>query len=129
MIVISNAFVFSTCLLVVVSRYGYIYKSFSRTFFAHLLPAAAGQKAKCCQKYIKIFPSFNPLGQFNKFRGRYFNVNTISLRRGDFPFSLLMPAFSLGIILLGILSLLNITNIQSKIYPTFCYPTNKYIYI
>ena len=39
MIVISNAFVYSTCLLVVVSRYGlhkkpgFVYKSFSRTLY------------------------------------------------------------------------------------------------
>src|ERR1700761_1791755 len=32
--------------------------------------------------YMKIFSSFNPFGEYNKLRGRYFNLNTISLRRG-----------------------------------------------
>ena len=35
--------------------------------------------------YIKIFSSFNPFGKYNKLRGRYFNLNTISLRRGQLP--------------------------------------------
>jgi hypothetical protein len=86
--------------------------------------------AECCQIITKIFPSFNPLGKTNKFRGRYFNIiNTISLRRGVFPFSLLMPALSLGIVLLSvnILSLVNIIYIKSKIYPMFCYPIDKSI--
>jgi len=77
---------------------------------------------------MKIFPSLNPLGKINKLRGRYFNIkNTISLRRGDFPFSLLMPALSRGIFLRSVhkLSLLNITYIKSKIYPMFCYPIDK----
>ena len=55
---------------------------------------------ECCQIYLKIFPSFNPLGQINKLRGRYLIdilMNTISLRRGVIPFSLLMSALSLGI--------------------------------
>jgi len=89
-----------------------------------------------------FFPSLNPLRQINELRGRYFNaINTISLRRGDFPFSLLMPALSLGVFLLSKLkflltaglctvtpgwtavhvSLFSITNIKSKIYPMFCY--------
>lgn len=86
MIVISNAFVFSTCLLVVVSRYGYMHRSFSRTLLTHLLSATADQKAKCCQIYTKIFPSFNPLGQFNKFRGRYFKKKYHKLKARGFPF-------------------------------------------
>ena len=48
----------------------------------------------------EIHPSFNPLGKVYKLRGRYFNwcANTISLRRGGYPFSLLMSALSLGIV-------------------------------
>ena len=57
----------------------------------------------------EIHPSFNPLGKVYKLRGRYFNQNTISLRRGDIPLSLLMSALSLGLISLNTkLSLLNI---------------------
>ena len=101
-------------------------------------------KDKCCKKYMKIFSSFNPLGKLYKLRGRYFKINTISLRRGDIPFSLLMSAFLLGIILFTILYIFCntflikenyklkytyenylIKKIKSKNYPTFCYPINK----
>jgi hypothetical protein len=91
MIVISNAFVYSTCLLVVVSRYGHIYASIYpgmathisryiyiyKSFFQNiehsvLILKCLGKNNYNVVRFIKILPSLNPLGKTNKLRGRYF---------------------------------------------------------
>ena len=116
MIVNSNAFVYSTCLLVVVSRYGNNLpilaisanhdvlrnKDFFQNYFYYnsLFPYLYFTSSS-------FFSSLNPLGKVYKLRGRYFNRKTISLRRGVIPLSLLMPAFSLGLISYNLIITLN----------------------
>ena len=70
MIVISNAFVFSTCLLVVVSRYGLLYFFFQNLCCSNCshLKTSRERHTRCNYKgflCIKLFPSFSPLGSFN----------------------------------------------------------------
>ncbi len=116
MIVNSNAFVFSTCLLVVVSRYGctceyficfslfilhkyLIWKIFPELYYIfrgvlsilHLFQFICfyhweDPQTKFVFQFAKIFPSFNPLGNSNKLRGRYFKHEYHKLKARGYPF-------------------------------------------
>jgi len=88
MIVHSNAFVYSTCLLVVDSRYGFNYLFFQHIF--HL-------KKMLYLKVIRFSHRHNL--QIINLEAVTF-INTISLRRGQpigLPLSLLISALSLGL--------------------------------
>ncbi len=119
-IVNSNAFVFSTCLLEIVFRYGFILflscrficfslfinkrylYCFSRTLITltiRLLQYSSFDVVLYFYNtlyfilFILFYSSFNPLGKILNLETVL--INSISFRRGFYPFSLLMPALSL----------------------------------
>ncbi len=99
-IVNSNAFVFSTCLLEIVFRYGCIvffscrFICFSLFINKRYLYCFSRTLITLIYVYFQFnTSSFNPLGKILNLETDL--INAISFRRGFYPFSLLMPALSL----------------------------------